>query len=134
MRMLWDVLARIAAAAEARTGAGAARTQALLRGARKYLEEGHVTYLQNTIQANRAQVCYHASLVSLHSLSSFGGAGHVLSVGLPDHQRFRSSTFWARCQGETALCAGQPRGRSNAAEPDPGLSEGAGEGCRPAGL
>ncbi|KAK9915316.1 hypothetical protein WJX75_007541 [Coccomyxa subellipsoidea] len=55
MRMLWDVLARIAAAAEARTGAGAARTQALLRGARKYLEEGHVTYLQNTIQANRAQ-------------------------------------------------------------------------------
>lgn len=59
MRMLWDVLARIAAAAEARAGAGAARTQALLRGARKYLEDGHVTYLQNTIQSNRAQVGRH---------------------------------------------------------------------------
>lgn len=59
MRMLWDVLARIAAAAEARAGAGAARTQALLRGAREYLEDGHVTYLQNTIQSNRAQVGVH---------------------------------------------------------------------------
>ena len=59
MRMLWDVLARIAAAAEARAGAGAARTQEALRGARKYLEDGHVTYLQNTIQSNRAQVGSH---------------------------------------------------------------------------
>lgn len=61
MRMLWDVLARIATAGEAGAGAGAAHTQALLRGARKYLEEGHVTYLQNMIHANRAQVACPAS-------------------------------------------------------------------------
>jgi hypothetical protein len=56
MRMLWDVLARIVAASESRAASGPARTQALLRGARKYLEDGHVMYLQSTINANRAQV------------------------------------------------------------------------------
>ncbi len=55
--MLWGVLARILAAAGG-VGAqsGAARTHALLAGARGYLEAGHVTYMQNTIQANRALV------------------------------------------------------------------------------
>lgn len=56
MRMLWDVLGRIVAAAEGRGASGPAHTQALLKGARRYLEDGYVTYLQNTIQANRAQV------------------------------------------------------------------------------
>ena len=57
MRMLWDVLARILAGAEGgRAESGAARTQALLAGARRYLEDGHVTYMQNTIAGNRAQV------------------------------------------------------------------------------
>ena len=56
MAMLWNVLARILAAAGDGARSGSARTAALLAGARGYLEAGHVTYMQNTIQANRALV------------------------------------------------------------------------------
>lgn len=55
MRMLWDVLGRILAGAGEGAKSGAARTAGLLAGARRYLEDGHVTYMQNTIAANRAQ-------------------------------------------------------------------------------
>ncbi len=59
MRMLWGVLARILAGAGEGAKSGAARTAGLLAGARRYLEDGHVTYMQNVIAANRAQARFH---------------------------------------------------------------------------
>ena len=53
--MLWSVFASIAEQ-QADAPGPRARASAMLKGAAKFLEAGHVQHLQATIQSNRPQV------------------------------------------------------------------------------
>lgn len=64
MRTCWQLLQSIAKEAAAAQGAGATAA-AMVKGAQKYLEQGHTSYMQRAIQADRAQVwplLWHFSL------------------------------------------------------------------------
>ncbi len=55
MRTCLQLLQSIAKEAAAAQGAGATAA-AMVKGAQKYLEQGHTSYMQRAIQADRAQV------------------------------------------------------------------------------
>jgi hypothetical protein len=68
MRTCWQLLSSIAQEAAAH-GAGqgtAGAAAAMLKGAQRYLEQGHVSHMQRTIQADRAQVRKWLRLHSMH--------------------------------------------------------------------
>lgn len=44
-----------------KSSSAAARTQALIQGARAYLAKGHEDYVMRMVQSNRAQVRWHAT-------------------------------------------------------------------------
>ena len=52
VQLVWEVLGRVLDGAGPRP-----KPAALVSGSRSYLESGHAAFLQQTIQANRAQVC-----------------------------------------------------------------------------
>ncbi len=65
MTKLWGLLRSMVSGMPGPSASPAARTQALVQGARAYLAQGHADYLRSIVQGNRAQVC--ASLqVSSH--------------------------------------------------------------------
>ena len=67
MGSLWSVLESIFREVSDTPAGSKARTAAMLRGACKYLEAGHVQYIQRIISVNRTQVrlCTHAPAVKL---------------------------------------------------------------------
>lgn len=62
MLRCWQLLAAVAAEAkDVPASSYAARKAALIRGARRYLEQGHASYMQTIIQQNRSEVCLPSS-------------------------------------------------------------------------
>ena len=62
MLRCWQLLAAVAAEAKGvPAGSYAARKAALIRGARRYLEQGHSSYMQAIIQQNRSEVMLPSS-------------------------------------------------------------------------
>lgn len=57
---LWELLRRMLSMLPGRSSSAAARTQALVQGARAYLAKGHEDYVMRMVQSNRAQVRWHA--------------------------------------------------------------------------
>ena len=60
MAKLWSLLRSIISGAAGQSASAAARTQALVQGARAYLAQGHADYLRSIVQGNRAQACPHS--------------------------------------------------------------------------
>ena len=57
MLRCWQLLAAVVAEAkDVPASSYAARKAALIRGARRYLEQGHANYMQVIIQQNRSEV------------------------------------------------------------------------------
>ena len=68
MARVWQVLARLLGGLGGLpAGARAQRSEALVAGARKYLEDNFVAYMQKVVAAHRTQV-------------GWGGAGRVVST------------------------------------------------------
>lgn len=57
MTKLWGLLRSMVSGMPGASASPAARTQALVQGARSYLAQGHEDYLKSIVQGNRAQVC-----------------------------------------------------------------------------
>ena len=53
---LWELLRRMLSTLPGKSSSAAARTQALIQGARAYLAKGHEDYVMRMVQSNRAQV------------------------------------------------------------------------------
>ena len=60
MGKLWELLRRMLSTNPGKSSSAAARTQALMQGARAYLAKGHEDYVMRMVQSNRAQVRWHA--------------------------------------------------------------------------
>lgn len=70
MAKLWSLLRSIISGAAGQSASAAARTQALVQGARAYLAQGHADYLRSIVQGNRAQACPHSLSMTLTTATS----------------------------------------------------------------
>ena len=66
MGKLWGLLRSMVSRMPGPSASSAARTQALVQGARAYLAQGHSDYLTSIVKGNRAQACLPLLLLPCH--------------------------------------------------------------------
>ena len=71
MTKLWGLLRSMVSGMPGSSASPAARTQALVQGARAYLAQGHADYLRSIVQGNRAQVCFSLQLALYESQPNY---------------------------------------------------------------
>ena len=141
MGKLWGLLRSMVSGMPGPSAAPAARTQALVQGARVYLAQGHADYLASIVKGNRAQA-RSSLLVLTCCLSCYGPYSHESHCQHMDTlegpllcENIRSLT----CITLVVLLrrgniAGQPWRLAHAAGLDKGFPARQGEGQRPSGL
>ena len=78
MTKLWSLLRSMVSGMPSVSASPAARTQALVLGARAYLAKGHEDYLNSIVQNNRAQVCTSEQFTLHEFLSCHNPRLHAL--------------------------------------------------------